>query len=162
MPYHWLPPTAPATAHLRLTPHRSLPRGGFVAFIAATAALLTLPLLSQLGTAALWVLLPFLLAAIAGVFFALQHSYRTGEITEDLTVTPDTLTLTRHGPHGQIQTWQANPYWTRLTLHAQGGPVPNYLTLHGGGREVELGAFLSEDERISLYRDLQDKIRLTR
>ena len=157
MPYHWLPPTSPATAHLRLTPHRSLPKSGFVWFIAITAALITLPLLSQLGTAALWVLLPFLAAAIAAIWFALQHSYKTAEITEDLTITPDKLTLTRRDRKG-LQIWQANPYWTRLTLHKTAGPVPNYLTLTAGGREVEIGAFLSEGERIKLQSDLAARL----
>jgi uncharacterized membrane protein len=158
MPYRWLPPIAPATAHLHLWPHRSLPRRGFVWFIAATATLLTLPLLALLGTAELWVLLPFLVAAVAGVWFALQHSYKTGEITEDLTITADTLTLTRLGPRGKHQTWAANPYWTRLTLHQTAGPVPNYLTLTGNGREVELGAFLSEPERLALHADLASRL----
>ena len=53
----------------------------------------------------------------------------------------------RHGPKGKRQDWEANPYWLRVTLHETDGPVPNYLTLKGDGREVELGAFLSEDER---------------
>ncbi len=157
MPYHWLPPKAPATVHLRLTPHRSLPRRGFVWFIATTAALLTLPLLTQLGTDGLWMLLPFLIAAIAGIWVALQLSYKSGEITEDLIFSPDLLTLTRSDRKG-LQRWQADPYWTRLTLHQTGGPVPNYLTLTGGGREVEIGAFLSEAERIGLQGELADAL----
>ena len=59
---------------------------------------------------------------------------------------------------GKRQDWQANPYWVRVTLHVTGGPVPNYLTLKGDGREVELGAFLSEDERIRLRDDLKTRI----
>ena len=33
------------------------------------------------------------------------------EIVEDLTLTPDSLTLTRHGPRGHRQDWTANPHW---------------------------------------------------
>jgi len=36
--------------------------------------------------------------------------------------------------------------------------VPNYLTLKGEGREVELGAFLSEAERIALKDEVQGHI----
>jgi uncharacterized membrane protein len=36
--------------------------------------------------------------------------------------------------------------------------VPNYLTLKGEGREVELGAFLSEEERVALHAALRDRI----
>ena len=37
--------------------------------------------------------------------------------------------------------------------------MPNYVTLTGGGREVEIGAFLTEEERIALYDDLKEKLR---
>ncbi len=36
------------------------------------------------------------------------------------------------------------------------GPVLNYLTLRGGGRTVEIGSFLSEQERPKLAQDLRD------
>jgi uncharacterized membrane protein len=42
----------------------------------------------------------------------------------------------------------------RLTVHKTGGPVPQYLTLKGNGREVELGAFLTEAERLTLADEL--------
>jgi uncharacterized membrane protein len=37
---------------------------------------------------------------------------------------------------------------------AEGGPVENYVTMRGNGRTVEIGAFLSPDERLDLYREL--------
>ena len=157
MPYEYLP-SAPPETHLHLWPHRSLPRRGFVGFIAATVALIAVPLLSLLGNPALWVMLPFLAAAVAGVWWALQRSYRDGEIVEDLTLTPTLITLTRHGPRGRQQAWQGNPHWLRITLHPTAGPVPNYLTLKAEGREVELGAFLSEDERIRLREELDQTV----
>ncbi len=151
MPYQWTAdPQTPATL-LRLWPYRSLPKTGFVWFIGATAILLTLPLISQLGTPGLWVLLPFLLAAITGIWVALQHSYRTGAISEELTLTRDLITLHRHTPRRPDQSWQANPHWVRTALHPTGGPVPQYLTLSGNGREVELGAFLTPEERQELH-----------
>ena len=104
---------------------------------------------SQLGTAALWVLLPFLAAAVAAVWVALRHSNRT--VTEDLTLTRDQITLCRHTPGRQDQVWQANPHWVRIALHPTGGPVPDYLTLSGNGRVVELGAFLTPGERRDLH-----------
>ena len=154
MPYQWLPPTGPET-HLHLWPHRSLPRTGFVWFIGVTVALVALPLLAITGSPALWAVLPFAAIAVAGVWFALQRSYRDGQVIEVLTLTPTLVTLTRHGPHGRRQTWQANPHWVRIVLHPTAGPVPNYLTLQGGAREVELGAFLSGDERLALRAEVQ-------
>lgn len=153
MPYQWLPPKDD-TQRLHLWPHRSLNQRGFVWFIGLTAALIALPLFGIIGSPVVWALLPFLLAAIWGVWFALRKNGRDRDIVEDLRLAPDRMTLVRHGPKGKRQDWEANPYWVRLTLHQTGGPVPNYLTLKGQGREVELGAFLAEEERIQLRDDL--------
>jgi uncharacterized membrane protein len=155
MPYEWLPPDG-AEQRLQLWPHRSLTQRGFVWFIGLTATLIAVPLIALLGNPVLWALLPFLLAAIWAIWFALRKNGRDRDIVEDLRLAPGRITLVRLGPKGKRQDWDANPYWLRVTLHETGGPVPNYLTLKGEGREVELGAFLSEDERIAL----QDELRL--
>jgi len=162
MPYQWLPPdlTDSDTRHLRLWPYRSLPRQGFVWFIGGTSALIALPLLAVLGSPVLWGLLPFLVLAVAGVWWALQRSYRDAEIVEDLTLTPGLVTLTRQGPRKAHAEWQANPHWVRVEMHKVGGPVPQYLTLHGGPRPVEIGSFLSEDERVSLSAELRAALAL--
>jgi uncharacterized membrane protein len=154
MPYEWLPPTED-TRRLHLWPYRSLPRRGMVWFIGGTAALIALPLVVLLGSPVLWGLLPFLLGTIAAIWWALERSFRDGEIVEDLILTRDQITLTRHGPRGRRADWQANPHWVKLTLHSKGGPVPDYLTLSGAGREVELGAFLTGAERQQLCRTLE-------
>lgn len=156
MPYEWLPPqNGPdgETRRLHLWPHRPLTQAGFAGFIGLTSALIALPLFATLGSPVLWALLPFLAAAIAALWFALRKNARDRDILEELTFTPTRITLTRHDRQGR-RDWQANPHWVRPHLHRQGGPVPNYLTLRGGPREVELGAFLSEEERIALHDEL--------
>ena len=173
MPYEWIPadpvegppaesPPAesqPALARLRLWPHRSLPPAGFVWFIGTTAALLALPLLMLLGTPALWGILPFELLAIGGIWLALQRNTRDAALTEELTLWPDRITLTRHNPRGPRQEWRANPYWVTVQLYPDRGPVPNYVTLKGDGREVEVGAFLGPDERLTLRDQLETVLR---
>lgn len=163
MPHEWLPPDRDSNGdsngeRLHLWPYRSLPRRGFVWFVGGTAALIAVPLVGVLGSPVLWGLLPFLLAAIAAIWWALERSYRDAEIVEDLSLTPDRVSLTRHGPRGRRQDWQANPHWVKVTLHPTGGPVPDYLTLSGGGREVELGPFLTPAERRALASDLRQRL----
>ena len=152
-----MPATAPLHA-VTLWPHRSLPRTGFVWFIGLTAAMIALPLISLIGSPVLWGMLPFLLLAISAIWWALQRSYSDRNITEHLAIWPDRMTLHRIGPRKKRADWNANPYWVTPVLHATGGPVPNYITLRGGDREVELGAFLSEDERVVLYGDVTDML----
>lgn len=157
MPYQWSPsPDAPQS--LRLWPHRSLPRRGFAAVVLGTFTFITIPLLPLLGTVLLWGLLPFLLMAVGGIWWALERSYKDGEILETLTFTTETLNLERVNPKGDRQSWDCNPYWARAQMHTTGGPVPFYVTLTGNGRTVEIGAFLSEDERKSLYGELANAL----
>lgn len=157
MPYEWseTPPQTASDWSLSLWPYRSLLRKDFVIFIGATMALLSLPLLAVLGSPVLWGLFPFFGLALWGIWFALNVSYKRGEVLEELTVTQDTASLTRHNPDKSFQEWSAKRYWVSVHLHPKGGPVPNYITLRGGPREVELGSFLDEAERLALYDDLK-------
>ncbi len=153
MPYQWMP-TEDDTRRLHLWPHRSLSQRGFVWFIGCTAALIAAPLIAVFGNPVLWGLLPFVVAAIWAIWFALRKNGRDRDIVEELVLTRNTVRLTRHGPKGRRQDWEANTHWVRVENHPAGGPVPNYLTLRGAPREVEIGAFLSEEERIDLRREL--------
>ena len=158
MPYQWLPPAPDGALELRLWPHRSLTRRGFAGFIGVTALLIALPLIGLIGKPVLWGVLPFLVVAVAGIWVALRKSERDREIIEVLTLAQSRATLVRTGPGRQTQSWEANPHWVQTILHPTGGPVPNYLTLRGAPREVELGAFLTEDERIALCGDLSSRL----
>lgn len=161
MPYEWTPPPPAQASHwtLSLWPYRSLLRKDFVLFIGATAALVSLPLLTLLGKAVLWGILPFFAIMIAGVWYALHVSYKRGEVLEELVVDDTQAHLTRHNPTGDIQKWSANRYWVTVHLHPKGGPVENYITLRGGDREVEIGAFLDATERLALYDELKSAFR---
>ncbi|MEM8539210.1 MAG: DUF2244 domain-containing protein [Pseudomonadota bacterium] len=161
MPYEWSveTPDQQPKWQLSLWPYRSLLRKDFVVFMGATVALVSLPLLSVLGEPVMWGLLPFFALMVAGVWFALHVSYRRGEVLEELQVDETTAYLTRHNPKGDTQEWQANRYWVTVHLHPQGGPVENYITLRGGDREVEVGAFLDAKERLALYDDLRRAIK---
>jgi uncharacterized membrane protein len=125
------------------------------AFVLATFTLILIPALAMLGSPILWGLLPFLLLAVWAVYFALQRNYRARQITEVLTLNREEAHLVRTDPKGRTQQWDCNRYWTTITKYEKDGPVPHYVTLKGMGREVEIGAFLSEDERIALYDELQ-------
>lgn len=156
MPYHWTK-TEDADV-LTLWPHNSLTARGFVAFVGVTSALLAVPLIGLLGSPVLWGLLPFLMAAVAAIWVALRRNNHDRQIREELRIGADMVTLVHGEPGGKTRDWSANRFWVKPVLTAQGGPVPHYLTLRGGAREVELGAFLTEDERKALYADLTARL----
>lgn len=160
MPYEWHD-TAPdqtgaVSYRVTLWPYRSLPRRGFAWFIGLTAGFMALPVVAMLGTAVLWGLLPFMLLVIGGIWVAIQHSYAQGDMAEELTLDRRTAHVARRDPGGRRREWTTNSYWLRATLRR--GPVESYLTLTDGQREIELGAFLTPEERRSLHDDLQRRL----
>ena len=160
MPYRW--ERSPERETLTAWPHRSLPIRGFVGVFGAIFILAIIPLFGLIGTILLWGMLPFVLATLGGLYWAFMHTYRTGDATEVLTITQQETTLT-HTPHkGEVLTWACNSYWARAQIYPKGGPVAFYITLKGNGREVELGKFLSEDERKALIGELKDALQTAR
>ena len=140
---------------IEVWPYNSLKPKGFVLFLGSTFVLISLPLFNVLGTTVFWGLLPFLLVAFIGVWFALRRSLNDRQILEQLTLSREEIALIRQNPKGEHKRWVCSPYWAKLKIYETEGPVANYITLTGNGREVELGAFLSEDERRTLYGELK-------
>ena len=137
-----------------LRPHRSMSATAGAWCLGLAAAGLTLPLLPLLGTRAGWGLLPFLLAALLGLDWAFRRSHADARLSEELRLWPDLITVVRREARGgRVRHWHANPFWVELRLHHDAA-LEKYLTLRGNGREIELGAFLSPDEREVLHRDL--------
>ena len=145
-------------ARLTLWPHRSMTNSGFAWFIGLTFAMFLLPLLALLGSVALWGLLPFLSLALWGIWYSIRRNDADRSQHEVLSIWEDRVELTRHNPRGLDQTWHANPHWVEVKILADGGPVENYVTLRGNDRTVEIGAFLSAEERNILYGALRQKI----
>lgn len=144
----------PPILALTIRPHRSLSARGGAAALGLVAAGLAAPLLSVGGGAVGWALLPFLVGALAALYVALRRNAADrGRLREELRLWPDLITVERREPDGAVRRWHANPAWVRLRL-IEDAPVEKYLTLSGGGREIELGGFLSPAEREALHRDL--------
>jgi uncharacterized membrane protein len=139
---------------ITLWPHRSLTQRGLRRVLGLLAAGLALPLLSVWGTPVAWALSPFLLGALALLWWALSRNLRDGRLRETLRLWPDAIAVERREPKGRIRRWAANPHWVAVEL--QDTPkVPRYLTLRGAGRTIELGAFLAPDERERLAAELR-------
>lgn len=161
MPYEWTTAPEAMAQEMRLWPHQSLPAKGFAAFILATFTLILIPTITLLGTVLLWGLLPFVLGAVAAMYFALQYNHKSRLIEEVLTLDADTAHLTHTTHRGEVKEWHCNRYWAQVLKYEREGPVPQYVTLRGEGREVEIGSFLSEEERVALFDDLSRRLKPT-
>lgn len=159
MPYKWTTPVEATAQEMQLWPHQSLPAKGFAAFVLATFTMILIPTFALLGTQLLWGMLPFVLMAVAGIYFALQSNYKSRQITEVLILDREMARLTHTTSKGEVKEWACNRYWAKVTKYDKDGPVPHYVTLRGEGREVEIGTFLSEEERIALFDDLERSLK---
>ncbi|WP_319546923.1 DUF2244 domain-containing protein [Ruegeria conchae] len=158
MPYRWTK-NSDTEQELRLWPHNSLPPRGAMGVVLAVFLFGLIPLFAVLGSVLLWGLLPFLLLTVLGLWLAFEMNYRARSVFEVLTLDKTQARLVHRNPRKDDLEWSCNRYWARPEMHASGGPVPHYVTLVGDGREVEIGAFLTEKERIALFDDLTRKLR---
>ncbi|WP_417243191.1 DUF2244 domain-containing protein [Celeribacter sp.] len=159
-------PPAPVL-RLEIWPHRSLPSKGFSATIWLMFVAGLVPVVPFIGTTAFWVLLLCMMSVLAALWTALRKSDRD-LLREEVLIWHDRITLTHWTAKGVRFDWAANPYWVKLSLIPD-GKVEQYLTLKGRSphqadpvptqndhtREVELGAFLSPEERLALRGDLE-------
>lgn len=137
-----------------LWPNQSLGQGGYRFALWIAAAGVAIPMSIVAGTPAFWGLLPFAAGTVLALRYALRRNRRDLRYSESLEVWPDEIRVVRHEAGGRCLRWQAEPMRVRVRLHGD-GPVEDYLTLTGGGREIELGAFLSPEERVSLAAEIE-------
>ena len=141
-----------------LWPNRSLGRTGFRTTMAILALGFAIPILPFMWAGGFWILLPFVITAFIALWLAFKMNNRQGRLREHISLWHNLLAIERHEVSGDVKRWQANPYWLRIKLVEEGGPIDNYLTLIGSDREIELGAFLSPEERAALKGELETHI----
>ncbi|SEW12717.1 MULTISPECIES: DUF2244 domain-containing protein [unclassified Luteibacter] len=133
---------------LWLRPNRALDKRGLRRTIIGLAAI-------ALATAALgaWqgnVFAPvFALLEAFAVGFALGAAWRAGGRGERIAIGPDTLEVRAIPGH---RTVRFQTYWVRVGLKQGDGRQRLLLTSHGN--ELEIGAFLGEEERAEVSRKL--------
>lgn len=147
------PRADPPLLSLSLWPNRSMTWRGIVAVMVLVTVGLSLPLAGLHGTRAAWGMLPFMAGTLMLLAWAIARNFRDGRLHEEVRLWPDLITVERWELDGTIRRWHANPHWVRLALH-ENGRIEKYLTLTGNGREIELGAFLSPEEREALHAEL--------
>ena len=140
---------------LKIWPHRSCSKHNFRIVFGFVALGLIAPPILFLNLNMTIHILPFSIAALILFYFFCEKNFLDAKLTETLKIFPGNIVLHRSEPSGRVKTWTANPFWTRVNLY-ENGPVEKYLTLKEKGIEVELGAFLTPQEREDL-KNLLDK-----
>lgn len=143
----------------KIHPHRSMNATGFAWLIGLVAFGFSLPMAALIGKVAIWGLFPFVMVTLLALYYFVMRNYADAELHEHIRIWPDLIAVQRHNPRKPDQYWHANPYWISIKM-VDTKTLENYITLSGGPREIELGSFLSPDERITLFRDIDDGLKL--
>jgi len=152
----------PPLEEFRIWPNRSLPPAGHRHVLVFTLAMFAIPMIPAIAAGVGWVLLPYLLGATAMLGYFLRRNTRDGQATwEHVRIWSDLILVERHDPGRRPRVWRANPYWVRIKIHPDAA-LENYLTIKGEGREIELGAFLSPEERLNLHNDVERALGVAR
>ena len=129
-----------------LAPHRSATWRENL-YLVAAVAVLALPIAVAWSLAGYWVILPLcgleLLALTAGLYGS-SHALLAREV-----VTVDEEAITIEAGRREIERrFELPRHWARVTLVAgRGRSHPRRLILRSHGRAVELGRFLTDEER---------------
>lgn len=142
---------------VELWPNQSLTRTGLTSVLVISAVMLAVPLFSVAGTAVFWGLVPFLALAFWALWYGIRRNARNLDLSETLTIWRDDVRVERREPDGTLRRWQSEPMAVRIALRKD-AKIEEYLTLSGAGREIELGAFLSPEERVSLADEVEQAL----
>jgi uncharacterized membrane protein len=136
-----------------LMPHRSLSRRGFRALIIVLigANLFIGVPIWLLGA---WPVVGFMGLDVLLVAVMFRLNYRSGRLTETLTLTDGDLLVTRIDPEGLVEETRLDAYWLRVEMD----DPPEHdsrLTLISRGNRLVVGRFLTPQERLGVAKALQ-------
>lgn len=97
----------------------------------------------------LWPVLPFAGLELALLGWALRASLRRRDATQTVEITDTEVAVTTRD-RGREQQILFSRHWARVTLRAHRGWQPSRLLIESHGRNCEVGAFLTEEERRAL------------
>ncbi|HXR62528.1 MAG TPA: DUF2244 domain-containing protein [Rudaea sp.] len=143
---------------LMILPHRSLSCAGLWLFLTAQGmAAVGFALLAAWGGNVLAPVFALLeLGVVAGCLIRVWRASGAGEV---VVLSATRLEIVPLGRTGQAA--QFHPYWARLTLQpGRWRTAPSRLLVRSHGREVEIGAFLNDEERRDLARRLSGLLAL--
>jgi uncharacterized membrane protein len=131
-----------------ITPHRSLPRAGFLIVMGIFSGVSFISGIAFLMMGA-WPVCGFFGLDVLLLYWAFRLNYRHAAAYEEVTMTPVALTVRKVSHRGQARKWVLNPLWVRLEkiVHEEFGI--ERLLLVSRGKQLAVANFLGPDEKAS-------------
>lgn len=139
-----------------LQPHASLGPRGFLLFMALLGTISFIAGVSFVMVGA-WPVFGFMGLDVLLVYLAFRVNYRSSRRYETLKLTDDSLTVLRVSPNGRRRRFRFQPYWLQVDMDDP--PQPGSpLVLRSHGRELEIGKFLTPEEKLDLAKALRAEL----
>ena len=139
-------------------PNRSLSSEGTLVVFVILVIGLVIPIVPFLGSEVGITLTLFSGFTLYLFLFLLEKSFQSGQLYEEIKISSGKIEITHKEKNKKKLTWEGNPFWTKVVMEEKANKVENYLTIREKGRHIELGAFLSPDERINLKNEIQNAL----
>jgi len=140
-----------------IRPNRALSGRAMLAFF-AVVALLSILVGVRFWLLGAWVVMPFVALEVLIFGGALYLFHCATNCSEHIRLDQDSLEVLRWRPQG-VQSWEFQPYWVRVVLARDPRRNhPSRLMLRSHGRELEIGHCLTEEQRLALWVDLQQRL----
>jgi uncharacterized membrane protein len=135
-------------------PNCSLPPAGKVRLLALIATI-SLLISIAFGFAGAWMVLPFAGLELLALAFAFYIIHCHAEDYESITIDGDRLAVERRDVH-HVSQMEFHRYWVHVLLRMnQGGEQRLWLRSHG--QEVEVGRYMSNEQRLALAQQLKKR-----
>jgi uncharacterized membrane protein len=139
---------------IELSPNCSLSPAGARLFFGATC-LFSLAFCMIFVVMGFWPVLPFWALEMLVLGLALAASMRRRRYTQTVTITDSQISLVTRSRHGEAKQEFAR-HWAKVRLRSPLSRLrPSRLVIESRGRAVEVGSFLSEEERCRLAKRLR-------
>ncbi len=151
---------APGRWRFVLRPNCSATPTQIALFFAGIAAV-SLTIAIAFALAGFWPVLPFAGAELLALWVCLRLSAQRAQSTQVIEIDDESVAV-ESARRARRRRWLFQRAWARIRLEAPTARLhPSRLLIGSHGRHVRLGAFLTEDERVTLARDLRNTLART-
>lgn len=134
----------------------SLSAGGRQRFF-VSIAVVSLGIATGWALRGAWYIVPFALLELAVLYVALRVIQRHSGDLEIISIDGDRVLVERRVA-GRVSRHEFNRYWARLSVNRSDSSGMVELALGSHGRQVSLGEFLTQEERMRLADELRKRL----